>query len=265
MAEAGTAQPEDSPEGAEARKPRCQCPVCHWAATAISHDAGRPPRPRGAGPAAPTDEQAGHWLSHPAPPQGEFTLQLPVLRELCAMAPVRCTKAALVFVLQKTGGLHLGAAPVLPWAPDPAETDDRAVPQPESLRGPRGDPGGIDGGTVRRVRFERLPSGDGGEAQEGRRGGSRGGRDGEEEDREMVEFALTQSQRFPPLHRWMLLQLATNPCLAHVRHVSQSSPAALRVPGAPPSPPALWSMRVVSHSSTPSSLQCFLCSHYVKA
>lgn len=241
VAEASTAQREGTPEGAGTRTPRCQCPVCRWAAAAISHDAGRPPRPR-AGAAAPSGRgnaapAGGQASARPAPPQGEFTLQLPVLRELCAMAPVRCTKAALIFVLQKAGGLHLGAAPVLPWPPDPAETDGGAAAPPAGLHTPvPGDPREAGGGPARRVRFERLPSEDGGGAQEGQRGPAGGVRDGgKEEDREMVEFALSQSLRFPPLHRWMLLQLATNPCLAHVRHVAQSSPAGMRVPGAPPS------------------------------
>ena len=146
---------------------------------------------------------------------GDCSIQLTVklLNDLAAVAPLRATVAAVVQLLQRHGGLSGGLMPVVP--PQSPETENLVVSKPDvqsELRAENGPPASLQSGAG--VETEQQPAaGAGIEEDPAVKAGAT--------DRELLNFALEQSaEKFPPLQRWLQLQLETNPALAHLRQDS---------------------------------------------
>ena len=137
-------------------------------------------------------------------------LTVKLLNDLAAVAPLRATVAAVVQLLQRHGGLSGGLMPVIP--PQTSDTESLIVSEPavQSEVGAENGPAAS------------LQSGAGVETEQQSAAGLATAEDAAVKacatDRELLDFALEQSaEKFPPLQRWLQLQLETNPGLAHLR------------------------------------------------
>ena len=137
-------------------------------------------------------------------------LTVKLLSDLAAVAPLRATVAAVVQLLHRHGGLSGGLMPVVP--PQPSEIENLVVLKPagqSKVRAKNGSAASLQSGAG--VETEQQPAG-GSAIEEDAAVKARA------TDRELLNFAMEQSaEKFPPLQRWLQLQLETNPALAHLR------------------------------------------------
>ena len=153
----------------------------------------------------------------PGDPLTPPVLTLDLLNKLVALSPLRCTLAAILELLGRHGGLTSGAFPIVS---NPRSEDGGGDVAGRGVGGEGFAP--VEGRLKVSASREDagvgplVGSGDGGEMRAGVESGAT--------DEQLLEFAMQQSKkRWPLLHRWLRLQLQTNPSLSGLEGASGDS------------------------------------------